>query len=244
MKTSLLCTLASSLVLGFSIPLAVADDEDEKKEEKAVPKDFRTFTAKNGKSLKARVLTRIDDERYTVETPEGKKFTLNVNTLSKSDQQFLEFWEPNAIIDLKTAELPDVLDQMGYSVLDLSSNGDYMFVTATVDGKEGKFVLDASRKFSTIDPKAAEEAGISLSQGNINFTAAGGQVTRSKRGTAKVFKAGLVEVKSHAFESITINMMFRSVPANTIGAIGGDLLKKLNALVDYEGKRLFVKGDG
>jgi hypothetical protein len=81
-----------------------------------------------------------------------------------------------------------------------------------------------------------------LEQGGVNFTS-NGKTVRSQKGTAKVFKIGEVEVKSHSFEVLSSSFMFRSVPANTAGSIGTDLFKKLNALVDYDGKRLFVKGD-
>ncbi|MEC9056036.1 MAG: aspartyl protease family protein, partial [Verrucomicrobiota bacterium] len=160
---------------------------------------------------------------------------------SRSDQLFLDFWEPDAIFNLKTAKLPEVLDQMGYSVLDLTVVESTFFVNATVDGKSGKFLLDPSRGWSTFDPAAAKEIGMNLTDGRINFTDNTGKTSRSKRGAVKEFKAGAVTVTSHEFEVIEVAKMFRAVPANTLGAIGGDLLKRLNALVDFGGKRLFVR---
>ena len=244
MKMFLLRPLAAVVLLCCSATFVVADDKDtdEKKEETPKHKDYRNFTAKNGKSLEARVLTRIDDERYKVETPEGKVFTLNINSLSKSDARFLEFWEPDRILDLTTAELADVLEKMSYSLQPLTSSGDRFFVTATVDGKKAKFILDPSRKFSSLDPEAAKEIGMKLGQGGVTFTS-NGKTERSQKGTAKVFTIGEVEVKSHSFEVLSSSFMFGSVPADTAGSIGTDLFKKLNALVDYDGKRLFVKGN-
>jgi hypothetical protein len=82
---------------------------------------------------------------------------------------------------------------------------------------------------------------MNLTDGRINFTDNTGKTSRSKRGAVKEFKAGAVTVTSHEFEVIEVAKMFRAVPANTLGAIGGDLLKRLNALVDFGGKRLFVR---
>ena len=242
---------ATLLLLQLVGPLCLADEEngvpaEEKKEdspEKAPDlSEFRTFTsAKGNKTLQLKVVARIDDETYKVQNPEGRIFNIKTSNLSRSDQLFLDFWEPDAIFNLKEAGLPDVLDQMGYSVLDMTVVESTFFVTATVDGKTGKFLLDPSRGWSTFDPAAAKEIGMNLTEGRINFTDNTGKSSRSQRGVIKEFKAGMVSVSSHVFEVIEVAKMFRAVPANTIGAIGGDMLKKLNALVDFGGKRLFVR---
>ena len=245
--------LALHLLLQLVGPLTFADEENgppaEEKVEDAPKKapdlsEFRTFTsAKGNKTLQLKVVARIDDETYKVQNPEGRIFNIKTSNLSRSDQLFLDFWEPDAILNLKKAELPDVLDQMGYSVLDMTVVESTFFVTATVDGKTGKFLLDPSRGWSTFDPAAAKEIGMTLTQGRINFTDNTGKSSRSQRGAVKEFKAGTVSVNSHEFEVIEVAKMFRAVPANTIGAIGGDMLKKLNALVDFGGKRLFVRAN-
>ncbi len=250
MQPSLFRFLAVLLFLAWATIPAPADDEDEGADEenpvekKIDPAEFRAFTSASGnKTLNLKVLARIDDETYKVETPEGKVFNLKTTSVSQSDQDFLDFWEPDTIFNLKTAKLPEVLDQMGYSVLDLTVVESTFFVNATVDGKSGKFLLDPSRGWSTFDPAAAKEIGMNLTDGRINFTDNTGKTSRSKRGSVKEFKAGQVTITSHEFEVLEVAKMFRAVPANTIGAIGGDLLKRLNALVDFGGKRLFVRKD-
>jgi len=241
MKRSPLRTLALALLLSCSAPILFAADQDDEKAEKALPKDFRVFTAKNGKSIKARVLARIDDTRYTVETPEGKRFTFNVDTLSKSDARYLDFWEPNAIPDLKTAKLNEVLEEMGYATLKLTSSNDRLFVNATIDGKEGLFVIDADHQWSTLDAAIATEIAMELGQGGFSFNDGKGGSTRSQKGPAKSFRVGTVELKSYDFEVIPLGKMIQNLPAKTIGAIGSALLTKLNALVDHEAQRLFIK---
>ncbi|NIP93476.1 MAG: hypothetical protein GWO24_08475, partial [Akkermansiaceae bacterium] len=101
----LLPPLAAAVLMTCSPAFLLAQEEEkaeEKAENKPKPekKDYRTFTSKNGKSLEARVVTRIDDERYTIETPEGQSFTINIESLTRSDQTYLELWEPDAILDL------------------------------------------------------------------------------------------------------------------------------------------------
>ena len=241
------------LFLHVAAPAIFADEQDgtpaegqkENSPEKAPDlSEFRTFTsAKGDKTLQLKVVARIDDETYKVQNPEGRIFNIKTSNLSRSDQLFLDFWEPDAILNLKEAALPDVLDQMGYSVLNMTVVESTFFITATVDGKTGKFLLDPSRGWSTFDPVAAKEIGMNLGQGRINFTDNTGKSSRSQRGAVKEFRAGSVSVSSHDFEVIEVAKMFRAVPANTIGAIGGDLLKRLNALVDFGGKRLFVRAE-
>ncbi len=255
MIKSPLVFLTTAIVLACSAPLLPArDDEDEekdkdkdkdkeeKKEEKPKLKNFRTFTSRNGKSLEARVVARIDDERYTVETPEGKKFTFNIKTLSKSDQTYLDFWVPDAILDLSTADLKDVMEKMNYRGVELISTGNRLFATASADGKELKFVLDPGRSFSTLDPAVAKDLGLKLSPGTINFSDGAGKIVRSEQGSAKGIKIGDLEVKSHLFQVLDMAMMGGgALPGNTSGAIGADLLSKLNAVVDHGGKYLFMR---
>ena len=250
MNPSLSPILAALLFLASVTIPAPAEDEDEGSdkenpvEKKSDPAEFRTFTSANGnKTLQLKVVARINDETYKVENPEGKIFSIKTSSLSRSDQNFLDFWEPGAIFDLKTAQLPEVLDQMGYSALDLTTAGNTFIVNITADGKSGKFLLDPSRSFSTFDPAAAADIGMNLGEGRISFTDNAGQTSRSKQGAVKELKAGQVTLASQEFQVIEVAKMFRGVPAGTLGAIGGDLLSRLNALVDYEGKQLFVKAD-
>ena len=243
---SLLHPLAAALVLTAAVPFLSAQDDEKETETEKKPKfeekDFRTFKSKNGRSLKARVVSRIDDERYSVETPEGKSFTLNVNNLSRSDQTYLELWEPGAILDLASADLEEVLEKMGYSAAALTASGDRLMLTVTVSDKELKFLLDPSQKFSTLDPAIAMALGITLGQGTINFKDAAGKVERSQQGSLKEFSLGEMEIKSHLFQVISMSRFAGGqLPKDTAGAIGGDLLKKLHALVDYAGKQLFVR---
>ena len=173
MQTSFFRFLAVLLLLAWMATPVPADDKEEEAteekkgeatEEKSDPAEFRTFTSARGdKTLKLKVVARIDDETYKVENPEGKVFNIKTANLSRSDQRFLDFWEPDAILNLKTAKLPNVLDQMGYSTLDLTVVESTFFVNVTVDGKSGKFLLDPSRGWSTFDPAAAKDIGMNLS---------------------------------------------------------------------------------
>ena len=246
MKFSLLRLFLAALLLAVTAPLLSAQDEDAEEGEgkKIEKKGFRTFTGKNGKSLELRVVSRIDDDRYTFETPDGKSFTLDVTEkLSEADQLYLQAWEPDAILDIATADLKDVLAKMGYSGADLVTAGNTFVVSASIGGKDTKLVIDAGRNFSTLDPSFAKDLGITLSQGTINFRDATGKTTRSQQGRAKSIAIGDVELEAHQFQVLSVAAMFRSVPANTNGAIGSDLLNKLNALLDYQGKRLYVRDD-
>jgi hypothetical protein len=234
---------AAFLALAALLGTLRAAEDDEKKEEKTEHKDYRIFTAKNGKTIEARVVTRIDDENYTVEDKEGKSYKLNLNNLSASDQQFLEFWEPGAILDFTTATLPEVLKKMKYSMADLTVSGDTQIFTAEVDGEEMKFVLAPGRNFSTLDPSAAETLGLQLSEGTLNIQDGQGNQERTKQGTVKAFVIGDVEIESVDFQVFDLAKIAGTVPANTAGAVGTDLLTKLNALVDLGGQRLFVKKD-
>lgn len=235
MKLPVLPTLAAAFLL-LGSPHLCADDEDEKTEEKD-PKGIRTFTSKNGKTtIKARVLTRLDDERYKVESAEGKVFTLNIQNLSRSDQLFLEFWEPDAILDLAAAPLNEVMEKMEYSTAKLTATGGSFFVTLNINGTTGKFILDPGRQWSVLNPTFAKKLNVEMGQGRVNVN--GG---RSQACTPDTLTLGDVELKSPRFEVYDLSATYRSLPAGTGGSLGGDLLPQLNAVVDYGGRQLFVR---
>ena len=101
MNPSLSPILAALLFLASVTIPAPAEDEDEGSdkenpvEKKSDPAEFRTFTSANGnKTLQLKVVARINDETYKVENPEGKIFSIKTSSLSRSDQNFLDFWEP------------------------------------------------------------------------------------------------------------------------------------------------------
>ena len=73
--------LFTSLLFGA---LAIAEEQPA-----APPKaegGFRVFTGRNGKSLEAKVVARIDDETYALQTPEGKSISIKASGMSDSDQ--------------------------------------------------------------------------------------------------------------------------------------------------------------
>lgn len=77
------------MVLALSLTSLRAQDETPKPE---LGPEFRTFTARNGKAIGAKVVSRIDKETYSFETPEGKTYKLQLESFGDSDRKFLEFW--------------------------------------------------------------------------------------------------------------------------------------------------------
>lgn len=236
--------LAFALAVFLPTPALRAQGEDEKQEEKVEKKKgFRIFTGKNGKALELRVVTRIDDDRYTFEDPDGRTFTFNVKEkLSKADQSYLEFWEPDAILDIVSADLSEILAKKNYSAADLTAANNLLMVTAKLAGKESKLILDPGHHFSILDPVAAKDLGLTLRQGTVTISGPGGQA-QSQQGTVESFALADLEVKSVTFEVFNVAVLFGSAPAGTAGSIGSNLLKQLHTLVDHGGRRIYVRGD-
>lgn len=237
MKALSAAPLLLSLLLALPVPAAEEGQEAKEPEHQ----DYRVFTARNGKTVEARVVARIDDERYRLETKDGNAFTLKIDTLSESDQQFLEFWEPDAILDFATATLPQVLAKMDYSSVPMTVAGNNQLVAASLGGTELRFVLAPSRNFSTLDPASASNLGLELVDGTLSLRDAQGNTERSKQATIASFTMGDVELDGLNLQVVEVAKLVNPVPANTVGILGSDVLEKLNALVDLGGKRLFVK---
>lgn len=237
-------TVLALLLTALPLPAQNKGDVPRGNESTADSEEFRDFTSMTGKTLRARVIKRIDDERFTLETPEGQSFVIKAGTLSETDRRYLEFWEPGAILDLATADLPDVLEKMGYGGANLISANNSFLVTATIGGRETKLVLDPGRAFSTLDPALAQQLGAKLVPGTVNVQDAAGNASRSQQASVGAIAIGESELERFTFQVIDMRRMFATLPANTQGAIGSDLLKKLNALLDYDGRRLYVRENG
>ena len=233
-------TAFKRLLLALVLLGASAAAQDEAETKKPDP-DLRTFTGKNGKKIEAKVLNRIDDERYQVETADGKSLTINITNLVAADQAFLDAWEPDAILDIATAPLDKVLAKMGYSSSELTAAGSRSLVTAEVDGKTMKFVIDPGRAYSMLTPKAAETLGLKLSPGNMQFRSPDGKTERANQGTVEAFAIGEVELKKETFIVYDLSKVLSNAPGAANGLLGGPALEKLNAIVDYGGRRFFAR---
>ena len=91
-----------------------------------------------------------------------------------------------------------------------------------------------------LDPAVAKTLGLTLSPGNLTMNKPGGGSEPTNQGTVDTFTVGEVELKSETLIVFAVTGFVRDA-GNADGLIGFELLKKLNALVDYGGKQLFVR---
>jgi hypothetical protein len=225
------------LLVAALVPLSAQEDE------KTDPgPEYRKFTAATGKTLRAKVVARLDEKTYTFETPEGKTYKMALSSFSQSDQQWLEFWQPEFATDLSTLETDDALTKMGFTAVSMTNPDIGMLIEVTVGDAELKLLFDPKAKNTILDVEPADRAGLTIVESNTVFNDAAGNKTKAKQATNAPFTFGDAETMEATVLVIDLALIGgANIQKEADGILGGDLLPNLNALVDFNGKVLYVK---
>ena len=222
------------------LPLAAQDAE--KSAVKEPGPEYRTFTAATGKTLLAKVVARLDDKTYTFETPESKTYKMALDSFSKSDQQWLEFWMPDFAIDLSTLDTADALKKMGFTAIPMRTPDIGMIVEVKVGDANLKLFFDPKAKNTILDVEPADRAALKISDSSTTFNDAAGNQTVSKQATNAPFKFGDAVAVEATVLVIDLSLIgAANIQMEADGILGADLLPRLNALADFSSKVLYVK---
>jgi hypothetical protein len=236
------------LCLALTFPILADDEEPAEdapaKKEEAKPEEpgMRLFTSRTGKTVKGKVISRIDDETYMLRSPEGQAFKLRLSSLADSDQLFLEKWAPDLPIDLKTLSLAEALPKMGFSTADLIAGAVGPVVTLKIDGTEFKLLVDPKVNNSLIDKEAADNANLELTTSTAAFKdAAGNQVVAEQCENPDITFGDSLPIGGPILV-INLEVIGGSRIKNEAdGIMGADLLKRANAILDFNNSKLHVR---
>lgn len=144
-------------------------------------------------------------------------------------------------------KLIDVLLKQGYSKIPLKNNGAGHFkLTAKVNGKNGRFILDTGASHTVIDEASAEKFSLKIS-GKTAKDAGGlgtdALKTRKSTGNELNIKGFILSKAVFAVIDLAyVNSALQKNGSEKIdGVIGADILKKHKALIDYSEKALYLK---
>jgi hypothetical protein len=201
----------------------------------------REFTGKNGKKIDAEIVSRTETQ-VELKLKDGKTVKVAINSLSSGDQLFVKTWEdPAAKAErLKGIDLGDVMAAKGYFSLTVESGTGQMFVSASINGKQGKFLVDDSAAVPLIKQASLEKFELTMKAAPAQGGPAGGNTVI---GTAQPKTFGN-ESKSFAPPEcyvLTLEHFPKNVLEQIDGVIGGQFFVDRGAVLDYSAKKLWLK---
>lgn len=118
-------------------------------------------------------------------------------------------------------------------------------IKATLNGVKGRFILDTGASNSCVGFEAIDHFNLKVKDSNIMAAGAGASNMETKMSKKNKIKIGKWEIKK------VVLVLFNLTHVNTAlinhkskpvdGIIGADILKKSNAVIDYEKKYLYLK---
>ena len=201
----------------------------------------REFTGKNGKKIDAEIVSRTETQ-VELKLKDGKTVKVAINSLSSADQLYVKTWEdPAAKAErLKGIDLGDVMAAKGYFALPVESGTSQMFVSASINGKQGKFLIDNGASVPLIKQASLEKFELTMKAVPAQAGQAGGNTV-----------IGTVQPKSFGNDTasfappecyvLTLENLPKEVLDQIDGVIGGQFFVDHAAVLDYSAKKLWLK---
>ncbi|MFI0428642.1 retropepsin-like aspartic protease [Mariniflexile sp. HMF6888] len=145
-----------------------------------------------------------------------------------------------------TETLEEFLLNKGYIRVKLRlTKTNHFEIKATLNGIKGRFILDTGASNSCVGFEAVDHFNLKVKNSNILAAGAGASNMETKMSKKNKIRIGKWEIKK------VVLVLFNLTHVNTAlinhkskpvdGIIGADILKKSNAVIDYEKKYLYLK---
>ena len=113
-----------------------------------------------------------------------------------------------------------------------------------INGVKGVFILDTGASSSFVDLKLKDKYNLKLETSKMETNGAGKEKLMtlvSKNNSIKVGEWACKKFQIALIDLSNINDVFKSIETSLVdGIIGADILKKGNAIIDYEKKYLYL----
>ena len=113
-----------------------------------------------------------------------------------------------------------------------------------INGVKGVFILDTGASSSFVDLKLKDKYNLKLETSKMETNGAGPEKLMtlvSKNNSIKVGEWACKKFQIALIDLSNINDVFKSIETSPVdGIIGADILKKGNAIIDYEKKYLYL----
>jgi hypothetical protein len=129
-------------------------------------------------------------------------------------------------------------------LLDIEGEGFHIMVQGKIHGKEARFLIDTGASRSVFDPNTITDFidNVAFEKKEGMTAGVGSSDLESATFMIEVFSIGELEI--HDYEAVALDLeniheMYGKLGLPRIdGIIGGDLLKRYKAVINYKGKKL------
>ncbi len=230
-------TFAWTVLLGISSVFA----------QNVIPgQEVRVFKGTNGKEIKAALIDKTDTTA-TLLLENKRRAVVPFTSLSDADQEYIKSWNKEKALFLQKClglSVRQLLELRGYESFPMTLQGNSIIITAKLNGKDAKFIIDTGAGTSLLHTKTAEKCELKI-----------GPMTEIVSGVAGDVPAGWVDVPTLSLgESLFKNRkilatdMDKDKPEgarsnDTAGLFGADLLSQLDTVISYKENRIFFRPD-
>lgn len=208
--------------------------------------EYRVFKGSTGKEIKAALIDKTDTSA-TLLMENKRRAVVPLASLSAEDQEYIKGWSKEKALFLQkclSLTVRQLLELRGYESFPMTLEGNSIIITAKLNDKDARFVVDTGAGTSLLHTKIVEKCGLKV-----------GPMTEKVHGVAGEVPAGWVEVPTLAMgESVFKNRkilatdMDKDKPENakdstSAGLFGADLLSQLDTVISYKENRIFFRPD-
>jgi len=198
----------------------------------AAPVDAREFVGRNGRKIEAEIVSKTDTE-VELEMADGKKVKIPIASLSSADQLFVKVWESpdDKKARLAGVDLGEALTAKGFVPFSTAMKEGSLVVSIWIDGKEAKFLIDHRNPKPILSQASVQRLGLAM-----KAVEGGGQILGTV--TPAEIGNGSAGVKGVEFYVAALE----GLPEDLDGLIGGQCFVDWEALHDFTGGKIWLKG--
>lgn len=215
-------------------------------QESTTGQEVRVFKGANGKEIKAALIDK-DDTSATLLLENKRRAVVPLTSLSEDDQKYIKEWSKEKAYFLQKClglSVRQLLELRGYESFPMTLQGNSIIITAKLNGKDAKFIIDTGAGTSLLHTKTVEKCDLKV-----------GPMTEIVSGVAGDVPAGWVEVPTLSLgeslfkdRKILATDMDKDKPEgaksnDTAGLFGADLLSQLDTVISYKENRIFFRPD-
>lgn len=208
--------------------------------------EYRTYTNAAGKTIRAKITDKKGGIAHLRMT-DGITYRVAIDTLSQSDREFIDSWEPahSKAEKLRAVDMGELFAARGFKGVPLTLKNNQALVDIKIGEQSFTCLLDTGAQSSVIDRTKAKALRLTVRE-NVGF-AGGIGGSAGPVGMTNMAEIVVGEVKKR---DVTFAVMdLRGISGGHGGTrfdgiIGFDLLEDLEAVIDYKGGVLYLREDG
>lgn len=207
---------------------------------------YRIFKNAAGKEISAVIVEKTEEDvLFLLEN--GKRARVAIDKLSEEDQEFVKTWdeaEAKFLLECRGLTVRELLELRGYESFKFTLEDNSILVKGTLNGQEGKFLIDTGAGTSVLHVKYAEKAGCKIGKmGEETIYGIAGDAPAAWTDVAEL-KMGESVLKERKILSTDLtNGLPGGVRVGQDAIFGADFLSQLDAVISYKERRIFLRPD-